>query len=140
MTARASPARRELAAVGTTALGNVSYSCDAAHGWELIANGHGVVCAGSVQTVTSKAGACGKSQRSQVGFVEDNDGAHGGVTTSLADATQECPGQPGDSDGAYLGWASPDGSTLIGSIIADGHLRFGSFRDGRFTQLPALPV
>ena len=46
----------------------------------------------------------------------------------------------GYPDGAYIGWASADGSAVIGSLMWDGHLRFGLFRDGQFTPLPPLPV
>lgn len=43
-------------------------------------------------------------------------------------------------DAAYLGWASADGSVIIGSEACAGHARFGVFRGGGFTPLPALPM
>ena len=42
-------------------------------------------------------------------------------------------------DGAYIGWTNANGTILIGSLVWDGHLRFGVFRGDRFTPLPALP-
>jgi hypothetical protein len=74
-----------------------------------------------------------------VGFLQETTGDQGGVG-ALADLEPECPAQAGDTDGAYIGWASADGSTVIGSLVWDAHVRFGMFRDGRFTPLPALPV
>jgi hypothetical protein len=75
-----------LAAIGTTVSKHSSVTCNASQGWELIAVGHGVICAGSMHP-----------------------------------------------DG-------PPTSVVIGSLVWDGHLRFGVFRNGRFTPLPALPV
>ena len=42
-------------------------------------------------------------------------------------------------NGAYLGWASADGSVVIGSEVCGGHARFGIFSGSKFTPLPALP-
>ena len=47
----------------------------------------------------------------------------------------ECSAQAAYPDGAYIGWANADGSVVIGSLVWDGHVRFGLFRDGRFTPL-----
>jgi hypothetical protein len=52
----------------------------------------------------------------------------------------ECPSQVQTGDGAYIGWANADGSVIIGSQVWAGHERFGIFRGGNFTPLPALPV
>jgi hypothetical protein len=69
-----------------------------------------------------------------------NTHGQGGVESNLADFETECSAQTAYPDGAYIGWANADGSTVIGSLLWDGHARFGMFRDGRFTPLPALPV
>jgi hypothetical protein len=134
-----------VAAIGTTHTASGSFTCDASQGWELIAGAQAVICGGSAQAgfpVTSHAsgGACARSQRMIIGFLEETKGSQGGLAANLADLEPECPGQAEDTDGAYIGWASADGSTVIGSLVWDGHIRFGMFRDGRFTSLPALPV
>jgi hypothetical protein len=56
------------------------------------------------------------------------------------DVSSECPSATGPDNAAYLGWASADGSVVIGSEVCAGHARFGIFSGGGFTPLPALPV
>jgi hypothetical protein len=134
-----------LAAIGTTndALG--SFTCDASQGWQLIAGGQGIICGGSAQThlpMTSSAngGACPRSERTSIGFLQETKGDQGDVAANLADIETECSAKAGYPDGAYIGWANADASVVIGSLVWDGHVRFGLFRDGRFTALPALPT
>jgi hypothetical protein len=131
----------QLAAIGTTHGAVGSFTCDASQGWQLIAAGQGVICGGSAQPdlpqTTARGGACTRSERMFIGFLQET---KGGVPESLLDFETECSAQAGDSDGAYIGWASADGSVVVGAEVWDGHLRFGVFRDGRFTPLPALPV
>jgi hypothetical protein len=134
-----------LAAIGTTHTKIGGYTCDASQGWQLIAGGQAVICAGSVQpkllsTGVDSGGACTPSPRTVIGFLQESSADQGDVAANLADVEPECPAQAGDTDGAYIGWANADGSVVIGSLIWDGHVRFGVFRDGRFTPLPALPV
>jgi hypothetical protein len=52
----------------------------------------------------------------------------------------ECSGQVQAGDGAYIGWSNADGTVMIGSLVWNGHSRFGIFRGGHFTPLPALPI
>jgi hypothetical protein len=66
-------------------------------------------------------------------------GQQAGETVGLAQVFV-CPSQIQAGDGAYLGWASADGSTLIGALVANGHSRFGIVHGGHFTPLPPLPV
>jgi hypothetical protein len=132
-----------LAAIGTTQTNIGGYTCNASQGWQLIAGGQAVICAGSVQpklppTGVDSGGACTPSARTVIGFLQESSADQGDVAANLADVEPEC--STGYPDGAYLGWASADGSVVIGSLIWDGHVRFGLFRDGRFTPLPALPV
>ncbi len=132
-------------AIGTTHTATGSFTCDASQGWELIAGAQAVICGGSAQAslpLTSQAGggACARGQRMIIGFLDETAGGPGGVAANLADVEPECPAQAGDTDGAYIGWTNADGSVVIGSLVWDGHVRFGLFRDGRFTPLPALPV
>ena len=134
-----------LAAIGTTRGSAGSFTCDASLGWQLIAGGQGVICGGSAQPDLPQTGAasgeaCAPSARMLIGFLQETKGGHGGVPESLLDFETECSAQAGDSDGAYIGWANADGGVVVGSEVWDGHVRFGVFRDGRFTALPALPV
>jgi hypothetical protein len=134
---------RLLAAIGTTVNKDSSVTCNAAQGWQLIAGGQGVICAGSQQGVpppSGGGGACGHSARALVGFLEETEFDQGGVESNLTDFETDCSAKVAYPDGAYIGWASADGGTVIGSLLWDGHVRFGLFRDGRFTPLPALPV
>jgi hypothetical protein len=134
-----------IAAIGTTVNKHSSVTCNASQGWQLIAGGQGVICGGSVKadgppTSVGSGGACTYSGRTSIGFLEEIKDGQGSVPTSLVDFEPECSAQAGDTDGAYVGWANADGSVVIGSLVWDGHVRFGLFRDGRFTPLPALPV
>jgi len=133
---------RRLAAIGTTVNKDSSVTCNAAQGWELIAGGQGVICAGSqlVPPLGAGGGECRQRGRTLVGFLEETKDAHGDVESSLADFETECSAYAAYPDGAYIGWSNADASVVIGSLVWDGHLRFGLFRDGRFTPLPALPV
>ena len=134
---------RQLAAIGTTHTKIGGYSCNASQGWQLLAGGQGVICAGSIRprlmsTGVASGGTCSPSLRTDIGFLEETSGDPGDVAANLADVESEC--SAGYPDGAYIGWASPDGSAVIGSLVWDGHVRFGLFRDGQFTPLPSLPV
>jgi hypothetical protein len=135
-----------LAAIGTTVNKDSSVTCNASQGWELIAGGQGVICGGSVQaedpeTSTATGGGCTtRNGRTLIGFLEETKGRQGVLPVNLADYEPECSAKPGYPDGAYIGWSNADASVVIGSLVWDGHVRFGLFRDGRFTPLPALPV
>jgi hypothetical protein len=134
---------RQLAAIGTTHTKIGGYSCNASQGWQLLAGGQGVICAGSIRprllsTGVASGGTCSPSLRTEIGFLEETSGDPGDVAANLADVESEC--SAGYPDGAYIGWASADGSAVIGSLVWDGHVRFGLFRDGQFTPLPSLPV
>jgi len=134
-----------LAAIGTTHSAIGSFACDASQGWQLTEGGQGVICAGSVHadgppTSVGSGGACTYSGRTSIGFLEETKGGHGSARTSLVDFEPECSAKAGYPDGGYIGWANADASVVIGSLVWDGHVRFGLFRDGRFTPLPALPV
>jgi DNA-directed RNA polymerase specialized sigma24 family protein len=134
-----------LAAIGTTHSSIGSFTCAASEGWQLTEGGEGVICAGGAQADLSqpsgaKGGVCTPSERTFVGFLQGTSEGQGDVPMNLADVETECSAQAGYPDGAYLGWANADASVVIGSLVWDVHVRFGLFRDGRFTPLPALPV
>ncbi len=135
-----------VAAIGTTVNKDSSITCNASQGWQLIAAGQGIVCSGSVQAEDPVSNASPgetcttRSGRMLIGFLEETKSGQVGLPLKLADYEPECSANPGYPDGAYIGWANADASVMIGSLIWDGHVRFGLFRDGRFTPLPALPV
>jgi dipeptidyl aminopeptidase/acylaminoacyl peptidase len=132
-----------LAAIGTTINKDGSVTCNASQGWELIAGGQGVICAGSQLALVplgASAGECRQGGRTFVGFLEKTKDDQDGVESNLTDFETECSAHAAYPDGAYIGWANTDGSAVIGSLVWDGHVRFGLFRDGRFTPLPALPT
>jgi hypothetical protein len=142
---------RPLTAIGTTYATLSSFTCHAAHGWQLItvatgaAAGQGVVCAGSSQigrytACTSPTDTkCAYTQRNFIGFLRVTQGS-GGATYQGMDVSSGCPSLTDPDNDAYLGWASADGSVIIGSEVCAGHSRFGIFHGSQFISLPALPV
>jgi hypothetical protein len=125
-----------------------SYSCHAGQGWQIVtvtrgpAAGQGIVCAGSAQTgrytaCTSPTNTtCAYTQRVSLGFLLATGSGQGGGYLGLL-AGSDCTGE--QQAGAYIGWANADGSVIIGSQVCGGQWRFGIFRGGTFTPLPALP-
>jgi hypothetical protein len=134
-------ASRLAAVTGTTydTVGNVT--CAAVQGWQLTGDGQGIVCAGSAHSFENQPCGSGRQctyiQRDVLGFIRQPvPGQGGGATGSYAAEPTAAAAKPGD--GAYLGWASADGSVVVGSLVDGGQTRFGIFRDGTFTPLPAL--
>jgi hypothetical protein len=111
--------------------------CNAAQGWQPVTvtkgaeAGQGIVCAGGEETYTSPA-------RNSVGFLLSTKNSQGDGFLGL-DSGSACPGLSPPDNGAYLGWASADGSVVIGSEVCGGHARFGVFAGSQFTPLPAPP-
>jgi hypothetical protein len=138
-------ASSELAAIGTSwAAPGSPVRCQATRGFALNAEGNEIVCAVSQAPAASAGlphpkggGACLNTQSITLGFA---------LVTEQEKARLLAPVAEGCTlfrpiDGGYIGWASADGSTVIGSLVwDDGHARFGIFHDGRFTPLPKLPV
>jgi hypothetical protein len=112
-----------------------SLTCNAAQGWQPITTtkgagaGQGVMCAGSVQS--------GNPQRNSIGFLIST-GGQGESYVGLHSGSY-CSSQAEPGTGAYIGWASADGSEVIGSQVCGRQSRFGIFRGSTFTPLPALP-
>lgn len=126
-----------------------STTCDPAHGWAVVADGHGTVCAATWTAASAMTGSgagpgsartCPRGQWVAHGFELNIPYGQGGRQGRLLAPVAECTGQVQPSDGAYLGWANADGSILIGLQAWNGHVRFGIFRGSRFTPLPAAPA
>lgn len=141
---------RPVTAIGTTYATLSGFTCHAANGWQLIsvakgaAAGQGVVCAGGSQTSRYTACSspadtkCAYTQRNFIGFLRVTHDSQGATYQGM-DASSACPSLTGPDNAAYLGWASADGSVIIGSQVCAGHSRFGIFSGSGFTPLPALP-
>jgi hypothetical protein len=116
-----------------------AFVCDAWQGWSLLQGGTGALCAGSDDEsgVSRPLGA--KPLKGSVGFMIMKHYGNGGSESGMIVAAPVKTTKAGPDDGAYLGWANADGSVVIGSTIAQGRTRFGIFRNGRFSPLPALP-
>lgn len=130
-------ASRLIGGIGTGYATGASFTCRAAQGWQLItipqgaAAGQGTVCAGYAQFYT-------RPVRNSFGFLRSTQNSQGGGFTGL-ESGSGCPSVSPPANGAYLGWASADGSVVIGSEVCGGHARFGVFSGNKFTSLPALP-
>lgn len=135
---------RLVAVTGTTYATLGSFTCDAARGWQLTGDGQGIVCAGGSHTSIAQPCGTGEEctyvQGDALGFLRQQVTSQGGTETSLLDGEPAGTGPATAGDGAYLSWANDDGSVLIGSLVRDGKPRFGIFRGGTFTPLPALPA
>ena len=124
-------------------------TCNAAQGWSLIRGNPDplIICAGSWQlTATPSSGSPAPGSAGQCPGGNGVDIGFPFVTTGGDELDPpwetECPSQAKTGDGAYIGWASADGSYLIGSLVWNGHSRFGIFTSVNgfhFTPLPALP-
>jgi len=135
---------RLLATIGKTYDTLGSFTCTAAQGWQLVAGGKGILCAGGAdEDRYSCAGAangkCKFIKQLPIGFFSQFPFGQGGTESELLDGKSGCT-NPQPVNGAYLGWANVDGSVIIGSEVCDGQSRFGIFRGSRFTALPALPA
>jgi hypothetical protein len=133
---------KPVAPIGTTFATLANFTCKAAQGWQLLQGGQGVVCAGAeqdhlLQTSSTNEQGCRSDQRFFVGFVKEAQNGGGGEINFPVGEPECPPGQVKPGDGAYLGWASPDGSVLIGSQVWVGNERSGIFRGDTFTALPA---
>ncbi|HTR92394.1 MAG TPA: hypothetical protein VMI73_11695 [Trebonia sp.] len=146
-----------LAAIGVTYTTGADFTCKAWQGWEPISvargpsAGQGVICGGAaletmLRSVPGSASPAASSTASHaacqdsIGFLEATTNSQDGSSyLGLTTGETDCPAGADTSDGAYIGWSNADGSILIGSLVLDGHARFGIFRHDRFTALPALP-
>jgi hypothetical protein len=143
-----------LAGTGTTYTpAGTSSTCNPARGWDVVADGRGIVCAATWRSSAIPVGAgagagaspagaatCTSGQPVTFGFDLETPYGQGGHESQQLAPVAECPARAQPQDGAYIGWANADGSILIGSQAWNGQSRFGIFRGDRFTPLPPLPI
>jgi hypothetical protein len=135
-------ASRLLASIGTGySPDGASYTCDAAHGWALIADGQGTMCAGALELDSGSCagGKCTPVTQVYAGFLRQTPYGQGGSETEVVDRVSGCSDQAQPGEGAYIGWANADGSVVIGSFVCGQRSRFGVFRGNGFAPLPASP-
>jgi hypothetical protein len=127
------------------ALEGPTYHCDGTAGWFLSTHAKIVTCAASVGEENwpgnGKENAnCGEAAPLHIGFSQSIT-LSGGAGELLNRATvSTCTDPAVTAEGAFLGWVSSDGSTMLGLERYPGHATFGVFGPGkRFTQLPAPP-
>ena len=131
---------RSVLAIGPTYTGiGSALICDAWQGWSLLEGGTGALCAGSTDTSGVSRPFGDKPLTGNVGFVFQKQFRDGSSLRGMSAGAPLKTTKAGPEDGAYLGWANADGTVVIGTTIADGKTRFGIFRNGRFSALPALP-
>jgi len=107
--------------------------------WYLLRIAPGSSQTGRYTACTSPADTkCAYTQRNFIGFLRVTHDSQGATYQGM-DVASACPSPTGSDNAAYLGWASADGSVIIGSEVCAGHARFGIFSSGGFTPLPALP-
>jgi hypothetical protein len=143
----------KLVPIGTVIFSASTLTCNATQGWSLtdqltgVEGGRWAVCAGTWQATAKStwSPAPGSAGKCPSGHEVTFDFPY--VTSSSTfegpPSVTECPSQARAGDGAYIGWASADGSTLIGSLVWNGHSEFGIFGSVNgfyFTPLPPLPV
>jgi hypothetical protein len=135
----------KLIPIGAALFSGTTLTCNATPGWNLIEDSRMLLCAGTWQPTAKNtsspypgAGKCA----SGYGVIFDFPYVSSSGTEADPPGVTECPSQVQPGDGAYIGWASADGSTLIGSLVWNGHSQFGVFSSINgfsFTPLPALP-
>lgn len=146
-----------LATIGTTYSGvGSSYTCDAADGWSLSAGATTFTCAGSYTPVslatvpapgqtastTSTAGAaCGRTAPSHLAFVQQTALSNGGIEMDTLAQSPACTSANSRGTAATLGWASADGSKIIGMLSTEFTygVQYGIFAKNKFAKLPPLP-
>ena len=145
-----------IAAIGTAVVGSAdentpagtAVTCDAAHGWDVFvgAQGYTVDCAATWQAATppGRRSAAVCRDGNPVSFGIDTQQPHaenvpnGRLTLQIGaqSLATECTGQVHPGDGVSIAWTSADGA-VTGSLVQDGHARFGVFAGGSFAPLPA---
>lgn len=139
---------RQLGAIGVSSTTMSNFTCHAGQGWQPVtvtrgpAAGQGIICAGSTQTgrytpcSSPTDTTCAYTRLDSTGFLLATKNSPDGGYLGLS-AGSDCTDQ--NQAGAYIGWANADGSVIVGSQVCGDQSRFGIFRGGKFTQLPALP-
>lgn len=131
-----------LVPIGTSSAATPGAVCYATRGWQLTSDG--VLCAGNELNVFSSCatkvnGTCREGLENFIGWLAPAvNGKASSETRFFTGASARPPGS-GSAD-AYIGWASADGSVVLGSVVKGGQSRFGVFHAATFSALPALPA
>jgi len=120
-----------------------AFTCDATDGWSVSAGARIMTCAASVGSLDFGAhpnADCGRQAPLHLEFLLQINLSGGAAETNSFAQVSTCDDTELADEGASLGWASPDGLTVIGSLNYPGHSQFGvfAFRD-TFIKLPTLP-
>lgn len=145
------------AAIGTTYTGvGAAYTCDEANGWSLSAGAATLTCAGTFtpadneivpspgDTPPTTGAVCGRATPAHPAFIQQTALSGGGTLTSVLAQSPVCTSAAPRIEDAALGWASSDGSKVIGALNADfpGSEQYGIYTSKTFTKLlgavPAL--
>jgi len=152
------PISATMAKIGTTrtafpsqyTAAGTAVTCDAAHGWDVVqgAQGWAVACAATWLPTPapgqSSADLCRSGHTITFGIgMQSAYQVNGSENLQLAQQPMatECSGQGRPQDGAYIAWTNAGGTVIIGSLVLNGHSRFGIFTDGNpgLTPLPPPP-
>ena len=142
---------RALIGAGST-LDGPSYTCDAGAGWSLSTGGRTVTCPGSFtpgslanvvprQTAPAGGAACTRAAPAHPAFVQRTALSDGGMAIRALAQSPACVSAGSSSPVAALGWASADGSTVIGMLNAGAVIpSYGIFTRHRFVMLPSVAL
>jgi hypothetical protein len=132
-----------LAGIGTgETTAGTSLTCVAAHGWALSTGARTFTCAGSVTPARPVAGpGCGKDTPAHPAFVQVISLGRGAQRLTTLARSSSCVASGPRTVGAELGWISPDGSRVMGTLGVSPpelHVRFGIFTAKTFSALPVF--
>jgi hypothetical protein len=152
-------ASTERAAIGPSYTGvGAIFTCDAADGWALSTGATTFTCAGSFtpadneavstpgQTAPARPGNCPAATPAHLAFIQQIV-QPGDTELTLVGESPTCTNASTRASAAILGWASADGSKVIGALQPgyeygppDGpHPQYGIFTEKTFVKLPPLP-
>jgi hypothetical protein len=142
-----------LAGIGPsyTGVGSI-FTCDAANGWSISTGATTFTCAGSYTPVSlapvpapgatapATRTACDKATPIHLAIIQRVSFADGSTELSTLVQSPVCTSVNSRGTAATLGWASPDGSKIIGMLSIDiTDVQYGIFTKNKFTKLPPLP-
>jgi hypothetical protein len=118
--------------------------CNTVNGWAVSSDGTTFICSASIAPASgslpnpTSTGGCTGNAPIYMAFLRFAAGAQQPGTAPVGtdySATDPCGA---NSDNAFLWWACPDGTEVIGTMTYPGHNEVGLFADGTYVPLPAL--